>query len=141
MDRRGTPASRRRRPATSTFTTWAPPVATVATPRTTQAVAPPTASAHTAMAAQGEHRSGKHGDDDPDDTRGDRQANEDQSEVAHRDLGCVGAHGKPVGASAGSSDLSGSSAAVSRRDPPVASPALKTVHSPGTPLSSWRPSG
>jgi hypothetical protein len=52
MDWRGTPASRRRRRGTSTFTTWAPPMASVATPSTAHAVAPPTASAHTAMAAQ-----------------------------------------------------------------------------------------
>ena len=61
MDRRGTPASRRRRPGTSTFTTCAPPISSVATASTAHPVAEPTASAHTAMAAHASSAPGSTG--------------------------------------------------------------------------------
>ena len=84
MDRRGTPASRRGRPGASTFTICAPPMSSVATASTAHPVAEPTASAHTAIAAHASSAPGSTGYDDPDDARGDRQTDDDESEVAHR---------------------------------------------------------
>src|SRR4051812_8676052 len=65
MDPRATPASRRRRPGTSTLTTWAPPIRSVATPSTAHAVVEPSASAHTKIAAHASSAPGRTGTTTP----------------------------------------------------------------------------
>lgn len=52
MERRGTPAARRRRPGTIHLTTWAPPITTVTTASTAHPVAEATANAQTPLAIQ-----------------------------------------------------------------------------------------
>ena len=65
IDWRGTPASRRRRPGTSTFTTCAPPINSVATASTAHPVAEPTTSAHTTIAAHASSAPGSTGTTTP----------------------------------------------------------------------------
>src|SRR4051794_18075402 len=65
IDRRGTPALRSRRPGTRYLTTWAPPITSVATPSTANAVAVPIASAHTAIAAHTSSAPGSTGSTTP----------------------------------------------------------------------------
>src|SRR3954471_10702410 len=51
IDCRGTPASRSRRPGTRTFTSWPPPIRSVAAASAAHPAVEPTARAHTAIAA------------------------------------------------------------------------------------------
>src|SRR4051794_23862202 len=65
IERRGTPALRRRRPGTRSFKTWAPPISSVAAASTAHPVADPTASAHTTIAAQARTAPGSTGTTTP----------------------------------------------------------------------------
>ena len=87
IERRGTPALRSWRPGTSNLTTWAPPITTDTTASTDQAVAEPTANAHTAIAAQTSSAPGQHRHDDAHDADRDREAHEQDPDVAHRGTG------------------------------------------------------